>query len=877
MTNPTDEMDALYFGTASDYANFYIDSIECDYWDDPPTVQDVVPVADAVDVWFNWTNEMVNLSYTVVDPDGDTVKSLMMVIPAGGGTTWTLGDATEWHASPYEVSGMKTLMRGEQYYYYINVKDNVSDSYASYPTTSDFFYGGHYVYNFTVANNSNVTLSDMTPSNGTVDVNISDRCGVVGGQVNLTTTIDDSDDDYINVKYTWWEEGDDPQAEASYLHVLTPYNFTGAVTYPTYNTTYYWYLNISDGAYRDVSNTTYTHYPTDDDIANGIGVVYDGSVNAYTFTTDAGDHPVVNWVNLVNGSEIANLSHLHTECYDFHYFDFMINVTNNESCESVTGIVYFNSTWTSNQWTTATPYSYNSNDFYSTNSTEMTHPFVYDDTVYWYTTLEDESGVYWYPENGTGILNDGHYCYEVSTPVNASPQITIDYPSDGATYTEWQWGDPNYADNNHELSIELVDDDQMQLDIYFYAPELDPSYYAHATGEQLDGYSACDFYSDGWIREGEYTLDLSDYIYFNNMNYSMKFVVWDNAHTSSPSIPKGETVTWVNFTIGEYEPDIWYYVGFRDIVPEHENWNEIDLVGRSATYDAISWSINSTGADDWTGTRLENILTYKTPDYNMSKIIGYSLKNLAWNSTFDYYDWLGDYEVIAPWWDHSFYLGGNVVTRGVFDLYLGISTATVNVSDKDLLRMSTLYDDAIHLNFTLFNPHHPYTGTFISDNLLNESLFPDFDYGRYLVGIKVRFGTYPDGESPAGYEADAFDPEVTDWNTKLDNFEANSGFGSIRIIAGLLVVLVFALFPFLATKERHISSFMVGNQKMSSVGKKEVPQIIIIAFILMGTLMAFGMGLFPLWIFIPPTIVFAMVFVYKIINYAKERRSEGLA
>jgi len=88
------------------------------------------------------------------------------------------------------------------------------------------------------------------------------------------------------------------------------------------------------------------------------------------------------------------------------------------------------------------------------------------------------------------------------------------------------------------------------------------------------------------------------------------------------------------------------------------------------------------------------------------------------------------------------------------------------------------------------------------------------------------------------------------------------------------LVVVFALFPFVAVRNLESNKVKFGKEGMLKISSREVPSTIVVTFALMGIMLAFGMGLFPLWIFIPPTIVFSMIFVYKVINWVKEQRKQ---
>jgi hypothetical protein len=140
----------------------------------------------------------------------------------------------------------------------------------------------------------------------------------------------------------------------------------------------------------------------------------------------------------------------------------------------------------------------------------------------------------------------------------------------------------------------------------------------------------------------------------------------------------------------------------------------------------------------------------------------------------------------------------------------------------------------------------------------------------------MTFGTYPEGMTPPDVGFNDAETGLSDgqtnWYQKMDDLEEATGVPYLGILAGILLVAFFTLMPFIAT-----SGFQTRKTDQSGsymLFEKSVPIPVTLSFTLMGCLLAFGMGLFPIWVFIPPAIIIMLSYLYKVVTWVKSRRVE---
>lgn len=129
--------------------------------------------------------------------------------------------------------------------------------------------------------------------------------------------------------------------------------------------------------------------------------------------------------------------------------------------------------------------------------------------------------------------------------------------------------------------------------------------------------------------------------------------------------------------------------------------------------------------------------------------------------------------------------------------------------------------------------------------------------GTQYHGIKIVFGTYT-STGVGGGGTGAGDVTGGTWGPTLGaQIDAATGVTGSAMIAGVLVIALFALIPILIT---HTTP----------------PLPILLLFTGMGMVLSFGMGFFPLWIFFLVVVIGALVFVYKVKSWLTQSwSSEG--
>jgi hypothetical protein len=124
-----------------------------------------------------------------------------------------------------------------------------------------------------------------------------------------------------------------------------------------------------------------------------------------------------------------------------------------------------------------------------------------------------------------------------------------------------------------------------------------------------------------------------------------------------------------------------------------------------------------------------------------------------------------------------------------------------------------------------------------------------------FYGYRIMFWTYPAGESPptGGGTTDPTDTSTgSTWgHDNIGQLETNTGITGLMIIAGLIIVALFAIMPYLIIKKKG----------------QNVPTPIFAFFGLFGAVLSYGMGLFPLWFFILPTFFCIFIIIYKLAGW----------
>jgi hypothetical protein len=121
-----------------------------------------------------------------------------------------------------------------------------------------------------------------------------------------------------------------------------------------------------------------------------------------------------------------------------------------------------------------------------------------------------------------------------------------------------------------------------------------------------------------------------------------------------------------------------------------------------------------------------------------------------------------------------------------------------------------------------------------------------------FYGYRIMFDTYPVGESPPstpGTGTGADNTLGSQWGRQnFGQLETNTGIAGLMIIAGLIIIALFSIIPYLIIKKKG----------------QNVPTPVFAFFGLFGAVLSYGMGLFPLWFFILPTFLCVFLTFYKV-------------
>ena len=383
----------------------------------------------------------------------------------------------------------------------------------------------------------------------------------------------------------------------------------------------------------------------------------------------------------------------------------------------------------------------------------------------------------------------------------------------------------------------------VSLDIIMYCAEDDDAYMMVFHDENTNERTSHGDYSTVlYDVDNDTVFDLSEYVFWDNMNYSFLFLVYDSNYSSYWPM---STFT-CNFSIGTYE-NLSYYLGFKDIYPAHKQRDAIDVIGSGFSYKAIC------NKDEYPGMKIYFALTQSGDEYQdvvqMVNNDGQRVywTNIGWDgSTVHHSDDTLVSSGLSGW--QSYVIPSSVyVARETYRAYLGFSRVAYNYTDVEV---SCLYDDVVETNWT----YH------ITDYGSNH-VYEFYDSDTYIYpyyGILVDFSTY---ESDDAYHGD--DEYTGSLGTTFRDAEDELGITPffLSFVSGLLLIFVFSIMP------------LVANYYLFRPNHKgNVPFPVQVSFSLFGVILAFSMGLLPLWIL---ALGFALLLLYVVYSFVLPRLGKG--
>ena len=469
---------------------------------------------------------------------------------------------------------------------------------------------------------------------------------------------------------------------------------------------------------------------------------------------------------------------------------------------------------------------------------------------YWFVTVNDSTGLgATFPEDnatdqgmpmygfGLGDLASGiHFGWVFHSENNSAPTASSSIDGESFTCDEWK--------TNYNLVINVID------------PEGDIFYLDLAISTAWDVINIIENdYPEGG--NGTFTFDLSDYVFFNNMDYSIACAVYE-PYVGFGGVLSYSAVYYFNFSIGTFANKD-YYFAIGSVSPDHHDNNNFENMHDGFVMYHVS---NLTAGMDYEVSLIKlyekNVIV---KGVNGSRYYTYGEQQSFWQN-----------DALTTSWQGIKFWKNLLRPRELYRICVGLNHNDYPMADTEF---SCLYE--MPCEYDLHNWSLGWAGSY--GKLLRWGYHDSSAYDeRQFYGFRFEFGTFPDGDTPYSIDQDGGDSVLdttgSNWADRIETVENELGIGGLKIIAGLILVVVFALFPFVAVRNLESNKVKFGKEGMLKISSREVPSTIVVTFALMGIMLAFGMGLFPLWIFIPPTIVFSMIFVYKVINWVKEQRKQ---
>lgn len=448
----------------------------------------------------------------------------------------------------------------------------------------------------------------------------------------------------------------------------------------------------------------------------------------------------------------------------------------------------------------------------------------------YFTLYSVPNSISYYPQTGynwsgdAGIIDPStDYIWVYHSANNSVPLITITYPVNGSTITEYQWR------NNPSVNFTVTDieGDEMYACLVIFGKygQINPFYLSHPSPD-IDH-----------IVNGSYGFDLSDYITFENMEYNLTLVVYDYGHCAI------ERVWNTSYSIFEINPapDLDRHISIKDCYPPDGEGNAYWLLQTGFTWDmCVNISFVSGYPDIWVFLVDDNnaILLYGTRycTYEPSKTSlwkSYTFGKGYFKTRHTYTIYIGGY------------INGKPMGHGV----------PVRQFTKAQTQLDMLYDDTAE-TLGSFSWHWGYT-VYEGVAYFQNAIYEDETGTCRFYGFKITFSTYPPGEQPTQTDQTLSRYDST-WGSDIVRYmEAQYGLSGLGLIIGLLVVGLFTLIPFFIIKRK----------------AKNVPLPVVSAFTLFGLFFSFGMGFFPLWIFVLPMIITFLFIFYNVRAWMTSHKS----
>lgn len=434
----------------------------------------------------------------------------------------------------------------------------------------------------------------------------------------------------------------------------------------------------------------------------------------------------------------------------------------------------------------------------------------------WYITATDMNGSHDFPDNSTNATYIGgqshdvginHYVWWLNITAHPS-SVTMNYPTT-KVYTKNEWR------TNHRLNFTISNPDSALMDVEM---TIEVPWVTGLLGAKYIVYKPL----LSQVPNGTYDVDLSDYIWYANVNYTISVHVY-----SLGDLCGGGFVVWSGndtaiFSIGSPALAKKYHVAIRNCLPADGNMTAYTYLNQGISYDV----------------RCNDSLTL------YAFLADENTKQLGWN----------DYSTAKPcpdWyvtvgWERIYTFKYLLQLHEKYTFYLGVAGSHYADTQFDML-----YDDSV-----------VYIGKFAQNQSLT---IPPVLYltekwnfwdPHQCTGVRAVFCTatsLDEGDNLMNgiLDTSAFGDQTG--NGGGDQYVdplSNIGFGYMGVIAGLLVILGISLIPFFITKTMP-------------------PSMIQMMFTGFGSILAFKFGFLPLWIFIVACLLMLLFLFYKVWGWIK--------
>jgi hypothetical protein len=710
------------------------------------------------------------------------------------------------------------------YYWYVNITTYPDAQWSWEFPTSGTTIDGKQCYSFTTEVNDPPTIEFIYPTHNPNGIYMNpvdhDWWNGCSPMVNFSFNISDanSNDNYYMI-YQW----DTDEDEWVMMYDITVADYSSIELYQYLN------LTLGDTAYvyietEDEYGAT-AHYPNS--TQNGVFV---GGKKALRFYLEEDDPPYVSSMNPANNT-----------AFNPFVNNIYINISDNNTGQPIWYNIYLY-----NEYGDHGEIWYWKLDGYADGNASII--ITPEDHAYggiWGSFYSGENGTvagfrvrasnmegylcdtpiyYYFPSNGTGYRNvtlspSWYYMFTIDYDINITGDtIQIDYPADGWSYgVEWR--------DNHDLLFTANMTSQTSKDYYAYlVVSVSIDDYTSIAKAFFFGEKLCELCPSEYNTTGSY--DLKELVPFDDMRYNITLQLTYNI---DGFVYPGDSDTH-SFVIGSLSSSEYYHIAVKDSFPPHMTYENLEYLTTPISCN-IAYALTDSSNDT---VRIYSVLTDADGNHMLGSVYYSDIKTPS--------DWQAWWIVLRNVWKP--YILPNKEYNAYFGISLGNGCPLCNentfLEKMEDYQIDALYDDVKITRWTIISYYqHGYTNWYAHDGWY-------LHQGSNYWGWMTSFGYYPEGYGDTG---DVNTNTGSDWANMFSDIEQDL-FPGARYVFALIIIALFGLMPIIVTRKY----------------QKELPLPVLLSFILMGVILAFGMGIIELWIMIIPTIIILLLLVYNIVS-----------